>query len=256
MAIMMKLNDNDWNFINDLIFKIHSIPDLDEMRYTFLDLIRLLIPCDKLTFFLSTPEHYMHSAIQIGLSDERMRAYEKELCNQDYKKWIFMTGQNKAYRMTDFFAPGVRESQDYYKTAYLPFGIHYEAILSLAYNGHFVGVVSLYRPRTMTDFTDREIYILEILKKHLAFRLYRELPEENKSQTGRQSRQLEVLYSKYCLTPREAEVLRLMTEGKKTSEICEKLCISSSTLKKHANNIYKKMNVNSRIELINLVSRI
>lgn len=158
--------------------------------------------------------------------------------------------------MTDFFSPGVRESQDYYKTAYLPFGIHYEAILSLAYNGRFVGVVSLYRPRTMTDFTDREIYILEILKKHLAFRLYRELPEENKSQTGRQSRQLEVLYSKYCLTPREAEVLRLMTEGKKTSEICEKLCISSSTLKKHANNIYKKMNVNSRVELINLVSRI
>ena len=31
---------------------------------------------------------------------------------------------------------------------------------------------------------------------------------------------------------------------------------SSSTLKKHANNIYKKMNVNSRVELINLVSRI
>lgn len=72
----------------------------------------------------------MHSAIQIGLSDERMHAYENELCNSDYKKWIFMTNQNKAYRMTDLFAPGVRESQDYYQKAYLPFGIHYEAILS------------------------------------------------------------------------------------------------------------------------------
>lgn len=38
-GIMMKLNDNDWNFINDLIFKINSITDLNEMRYTFLDLI-------------------------------------------------------------------------------------------------------------------------------------------------------------------------------------------------------------------------
>lgn len=256
MIVMMKLSDNDWNFINDLIFKIHSIPDLDEMRYTFLDLIRLLIPCDKLTFFLSTSEHYMHSAIQIGLSDERMKAYAEELCNQDYKKWIFMTGQNKAYRMTDFFAPGVRESQDYYQKAYLPFGIHYEAILSLAYNNRFVGVVSLYRPRTMNDFTDREIYILEILKKHLAFRLYRELQEENPLCDGRQSRQLQNLASKYSLTPREIEVLHLITQGEKNVDICDKLYISSSTLKKHINNIYKKLHVKSKIELLNLISRI
>ena len=253
---MMKLNDNDWNFINDLIFKIHSISDLDELRYTFLDLIRLLIPCDKLTFFLCTSEHYMHSAIQIGLSDERMKLYENELCNQDYKKWIFMTGQNKAYRMTDFFAPGVRESLDYYKNAYLPVGIHYEAILSLAYNDCFVGVVSLYRPRTMPDFTDREIYILEILKKHLAFRLYRELSNENAEKDSHASRQLNKLTSQYRLTPREAEVVRLITQGRKNADICETLYISSSTLKKHTNNIYKKLNVNSRIELLNLISKI
>lgn len=253
---MMKLSDNDWNFINDLIFKIHSIPDLDEMRYTFLDLIRLLIPCDKLTFFLSTSEHYMHSAIQIGLSDERMKAYAEELCNQDYKKWIFMTGQNKAYRMTDFFAPGVRESQDYYQKAYLPFGIHYEAILSLAHNNRFVGVVSLYRPRTMEDFTDREIYILEILKKHLAFRLYRELNAEDSYPDIRYNRKAEALSSRFHLTPRETEVLRLIAQGTQNACICENLFISASTLKKHTNSIYKKLHVNSKIELLNLISRI
>ena len=105
-------------------------------------------------------------------------------------------------------------------------------------------------------FTDREIYILEILKKHLAFRLYRELSNENAEKDGQASRQLNKLTSQYRLTPREAEVVRLITQGRKNADICETLYISSSTLKKHTNNIYKKLNVNSRIELLNLISKI
>lgn len=82
----MKLTENDWNFLNDLTFKIHSIPDLDEMRYVFLNLIQILIPCDKLTFFLSDNEHFMYAPIQIGLSDEKMHRYMDEFWEFDYKK--------------------------------------------------------------------------------------------------------------------------------------------------------------------------
>lgn len=253
---MTTLNENDWNFLNDLIFKIHSTANLDEMRHQFMHLIQILIPCDKLTFFLSDSEHFMYAPIQIGLSEERMQAYMDYLWKEDYKKWIFMTGQNKAYRMTDFYDSNDRERQEYYKKAYIPYNIHYEAVLSLAYNGRFVGVVSLYRPRTMTDFTDREIYILEILKKHLAFRLYRELNAEASYPDIRYNRKAEALSSRFHLTPRETEVLRLIAQGTQNACICENLFISASTLKKHTNSIYKKLHVNSKIELLNLISRI
>ena len=248
----MKLTENDWNFINDLTFKIQSIPDLDEMRYVFLNLIQVLIPCDKLTFFLADNEHYMYSPIQIGLSMEKMDNYMKELWKIDYKKWIFMTGQNKAYRISDFFAPGVREAQEYYQTVYIPDDIHYEAILSLAYNNQFVGVVSLYRSKRGRDFSDQEIYILELLKKHLAFRLYRELPEHKISSHKNRLTHLDSLIFKYHLTPRETEVLKLILQGEKNPDICEELFISASTLKKHTNNIYKKLGINSRVELFKL----
>lgn len=249
----MKLSENDWLFLNDLIFKIHSIPDSDEMRNTFLQLIQFLIPCSVLTFFLSDNEHYMYNPIQIGLSDTKMQWYSNEVWALDYKKWIFKTGQNKAFRMTDLFEPGIRESHPYYQKVYLPDDIHYEAILSLAYNNQFVGVVSLYRPDSAEDFTDKEIYILNLIKNHLAFRLYRELPAANCISGQNHLHRLESLITEHNITAREAEVLKCIFQGDSNPEICEKLFISSNTLKKHINNIYKKLNINSRVGLFKLL---
>ena len=56
----------------------------------------------------------------------------------------------------------------YYIRAYRPLNIHYGAILSLAYNNKFVGVASLYRPSNKTDFSDRDIFVLDALKKYIS----------------------------------------------------------------------------------------
>lgn len=249
----MKLSENDWLFINDLTFKIHSIPDLDEMRHTFLQLIQFLIPCEKLTFFLSNNEHYMYAPIQIGLSDSKMKWYSNEVWALDYKKWIFKTGQNKAYRMTDLFEPGVRESHPYYQNVYIPDGIHYEAILSLSYNNQFVGVVSLYRSINAENFSDKEIYILNTIKNHLAYRLYREINNQNEVSKQSKSNKLEYFVSQFNLTARESDILGCLLQGKSNPEICEELFITISTLKKHTNNIYKKLNISNRAGLFKLL---
>ena len=48
----MTLTDNEWCLLNELIFKINSISDLDEMRYAFMEFLKLLIPYDMITFYL------------------------------------------------------------------------------------------------------------------------------------------------------------------------------------------------------------
>jgi LuxR family maltose regulon positive regulatory protein len=50
------------------------------------------------------------------------------------------------------------------------------------------------------------------------------------------------------LTDREQEVLQLMAAGLRNHEIAEKLVISPGTVKKHASNIYGKLDVHSRTE--------
>ncbi len=58
---------------------------------------------------------------------------------------------------------------------------------------------------------------------------------------------------RYEITPRESEVLMQIIKGKSYSEIAEHLFISMPTVKTHISRAYKKMNINNKIELINLL---
>lgn len=51
-----------------------------------------------------------------------------------------------------------------------------------------------------------------------------------------------------CLTPRELEVLCLISQGDSNREIAEKLYITISAVKKHAANIFGKLNVSNRTQ--------
>jgi DNA-binding NarL/FixJ family response regulator len=52
------------------------------------------------------------------------------------------------------------------------------------------------------------------------------------------------------LTPRELEVLRALTEGLSTPEICERLFITPNTLRTHVQNIMGKLHVHSKLEAV------
>jgi DNA-binding CsgD family transcriptional regulator len=52
------------------------------------------------------------------------------------------------------------------------------------------------------------------------------------------------------LTPREAEVLRLVAAGQSTPEIAEALFVSSRTISTHLTNIYGKLDVANRAEAV------
>lgn len=55
----------------------------------------------------------------------------------------------------------------------------------------------------------------------------------------------------FSLTNREIEITRLIIEGKSAGMIGELLFISSRTVDKHIQNVYKKVNVSNKLELLN-----
>ena len=52
------------------------------------------------------------------------------------------------------------------------------------------------------------------------------------------------------ISPREKDIIKLVSQGMKNKEIAQALFISDETVKKHLNNVYRKMGVESRFELI------
>ncbi|HTD99660.1 MAG TPA: response regulator transcription factor [Mucilaginibacter sp.] len=57
------------------------------------------------------------------------------------------------------------------------------------------------------------------------------------------------------LSKRETEILRLITDGKKRSEIADELFIELETVKTHIKNIYTKLDVHSRSKAINIARK-
>jgi DNA-binding CsgD family transcriptional regulator len=60
----------------------------------------------------------------------------------------------------------------------------------------------------------------------------------------------EQLALQHGLSKREAQVLRLLLQGKSTKQIAQELYISESTVKTHTRRIYDKLQVNTRAELL------
>lgn len=57
------------------------------------------------------------------------------------------------------------------------------------------------------------------------------------------------------LTPREIEIVSLLQDGQSYKQVAEKTHISVDTVKYHIRNIYGKLQINSRTELINKYKR-
>ena len=64
---------------------------------------------------------------------------------------------------------------------------------------------------------------------------------------------LDELAVKFGLTLRERELVTLVAQGLSNPDISERLFISTNTVKRHMNNIYRKIGIKSRYELLHLL---
>ncbi|UZR99637.1 ATP-binding response regulator [Chondrinema litorale] len=60
------------------------------------------------------------------------------------------------------------------------------------------------------------------------------------------------LYEKYSLTEREKEITELIIKGKTYKQIGEEINISKKTVERHVYNLFSKVEVNNKLELVNI----
>jgi DNA-binding CsgD family transcriptional regulator len=133
-------------------------------------------------------------------------------------------------KLSDFLSPALLRRNPWYVEMSRPRGVEYWIKTWLpappgAGRGFF-----LVRERGRRDFDERDRAVLTLLRPHLAS--IRERWERSRSYPH--------------LTPRESEVLDLVAEGLSNSEIGARLVISPGTVRRHLENLFEKLGVNTR----------
>jgi PAS domain S-box-containing protein len=103
-----------------------------------------------------------------------------------------------------------------------------------------VNIGACYSSRQLREQSG-EVSVFFSLRKITSQRLLRRLSTHASTASAR---------DRANLTSREREILELASNGLKTRQIANRLCISSQTVRSHFKNIYPKIGVHSRTEAV------
>ncbi len=119
----------------------------------------------------------------------------------------------------------------------------------IASGGQFVSAITLYRREKNGDFSDTDMYVLKQLLPHLQrkFDTEEEIMKKNAKSLS------SLLKNQYQLTNREIEIIGYIYKALRNNDIAEILGISPNTVKKHVYNIFYKVGVDNRVQLINFI---
>lgn len=245
---MKTLETNDWMILNSIIYKIYTTENSDSMREQLLEQMKMVLDFDSADFFLASEDGNRHliKPITYNCDDDGSFVYD----DLDYSRGIMYSGKSLVYRETDIISDEKRMQTEYYQKVYRPNNWHYSLQMILGRNKEFLGVVTFYRTIGKDNFQYDDIFILDMLKDHLAYRLHRDSQEK-----GRSLEKLTVteVTEHYDLTKREHTILQLLMQGKDNVSICDELSISVNTLKKHILNIYRKLGIRNRVQMFKMI---
>lgn len=253
---MNELTHAEWLKINSIITDIYNIKDISEMRKSYLEKIRQLVPYQRAFFDLCSESKGSRSFFQpvaVNLSEDSLREYYLKYESMDYSVWALSQDIALSYRDTDLVSDEIRTRSVFFTKWLQPLGIYYEGGCNIVYNGIVYGSVTLMRGQDTGDFQDRELEISNILCQHLCHRFFADYPNGIREKNFFSPHA--AILSRFLLTEREYEVLKLIQTGLSNQQISEKLFISNNTTKKHIANLFRKLGVSSRSQIAGVVGR-
>ena len=245
---MRNMETNDWILLNNIIYKIHATENFDEMRHELLSQLKMILDYDSADFYVAAKEDgkLLCNPVTYNCDADMSNMYE----GAGYSREIMLSGKMLIYRETDIVSEEDRVNKDYYKKFYKPNNWHYALQIVVAKDKKFLGIITFYRTIGKENFQYDDIFVLDILKDHIAYRLDK---YEQKGKETDNKLTISEAAEKYELTKREKTVIKCLIEGLDSEVICDELAITSNTLKKHILNIYRKLGIRNRVQLFKMV---
>lgn len=219
------LKESEWNTINNILLDLYTISDIKQLSGRVLRVLQLAVPFSKGYFVLFDEQG------KIDEEDSSFIGFDEITKDRYMEKYYLSSSENEIKGNTN---QGIG--------------------LALFDEGKIRGVLSL-TESAAGDFSPKSEYILNIFKRHLENIVHNAYLLSSRDYGFMSSKCFDNAVNDYALSHREAEILKLIADGKSNAEICTGLCVSISTVKKHVYNIFNKAGVNSRTQLLNQIYR-
>lgn len=209
-----------------------------------LDLIRRLIPCDVVGLIDGMPWDRTGRRSWISGSVLPWTAEDRRIL--DAFRFQSSLGPTPAtlrrpVRISDTMSQSRYRRTDLYQQVGRRHGVEYGMDYWL--RGRVGRIRGITFDSSIRDFSDRDRDVLEVLGRHLATVFAGHDPRLPQTPTRR------------MLTPRQAEVFALVSDGQTNVRIGRALSISPLTVKKHVENAFGVMGVHSRAAAIASIGR-
>ncbi|MDR1766639.1 MAG: helix-turn-helix transcriptional regulator [Lachnospiraceae bacterium] len=252
---METLKNTEWLMIHKILLEMYDIRSLDVFAPKVLRLFRTVIPCSMGYFMLFDADGGI-IAKQSAFADMDpgvFALYMSDYYEKDYLKYMFdISTRSFTYRDTDILDDAFRKKTPFYREFLRPNMIPYGAGAVLCIDGKPMGILNFFRNESMGDFSDKDLFVLDIFRDHLSGMLMR-LQDDARARQASHGAGISAMAAAHGLTGRESEVLGLVLEGFSNIRLADGLHISESTAKKHVHSIFSKTGVRTRSELRTVV---
>lgn len=254
------INNSAWADLAELTLNIHEQREIGALQQDALAGIAGLISYRIAMFdLIELDAHdaptYVHP-VSTGMDAHALSDYYERYAAMNYTTWSFDLTNVGIYRDLDLVDVARRDATPIYRKWMEPQGVYYGCTATLAHNKLPLGSITLFRERSAGDFTDSELEIFMYIARHVSVALGNLYPQGIKLSLTEDTNQLNAFIEEHNIQPREAEVMRLMLDGKTNKQMANELFISESTVKKHVNAIYRKLGVSNRLGLMTATQNI
>jgi DNA-binding CsgD family transcriptional regulator len=229
----------------DVVREVQHAPDLDSYRRSVLRL-RELIPCTEIGYNEVDAETGELRVMIMDPADSPfpgiIEAFSRSAHQHPVIRHHTETGEQSARAISDFLTEDEFHELDIYKDVYARLGAEDQISFILPSPPDLVVGVAMNRAER--GFSSEERELIELVRPHLsqAFRDAQLRQDGDPLSTAR--------LSSLGLTEREAEVMRLVVDGRSANEVADELVISIHTARNHIANAYGKLGVRNRASAV------
>jgi DNA-binding CsgD family transcriptional regulator len=228
----------------ELIGDTHGLLDIEEFRLGLIDALHRAIRSDWVSINEVGPAPgELWATIKPELPMEMREIFGRYMHQNPLVAYMMESRRGTARRMSEMISVEEYHSLDLYRLFYGPIGLEHQIAFTLPQEPPRLLGVALSRRRGEFDDADRDLlnearpYLIQSYRNAVAY-------ERLRAAVGTEA--LVTALRAAGLTPREAEVMGLLAQGRSNADLAATLDISTRTAEKHVQNTFAKLGVKTR----------